>query len=72
MILFTDSIAINKKGELERAWLLTTVYGAVTGVCLAIFFLIILLITYCYYKAYPYGNKKREPGKTHTLNSWTS
>ncbi|XP_061166958.1 uncharacterized protein LOC133175846 [Saccostrea echinata] len=59
-----DSRAIDTVAELERAWTLTTVYGAVTGVCLAFFFLIILFITYCYYRSYPYGNKKREKQKT--------
>nr|XP_022337077.1 uncharacterized protein LOC111133212 [Crassostrea virginica] len=58
-----DSQALNTKEELERAWLMTTVYGAITGVCLAIVFLIILFITWCYYKSYPYGNKKRETKK---------
>lgn len=58
-----DSQALNTKDELERAWILSTVYGAVTGVCLAFFFLIVLFITYCYYKSYPYGNKKREPAQ---------
>lgn len=58
-----DSQALNTKDELEKAWILTTVYGAVTGVCLAFFFLIVLFITYCYYKSYPYGNKKREPAQ---------
>lgn len=56
-----DSQALNTKEELEKAVILTTVYGAITGVCLAFSFLIILFITYCYYKSYPYGNKKREP-----------
>lgn len=56
-----DSQALNTKEELEKAVILTTVYGAITGVCLAFCFLIILFITYCYYKSYPYGNKKREP-----------
>lgn len=56
-----DSQALNTKEELEQAVILTTVYGAITGVCLAFSFLIILFITYCYYKSYPYGNKKREP-----------
>lgn len=56
-----DSQALNTKEELEQAVILTTVYGAITGVCLAFCFLIILFITYCYYKSYPYGNKKREP-----------
>ncbi|XP_062608283.1 uncharacterized protein LOC134270091 [Saccostrea cucullata] len=59
-----DSRALDTLAELERAWTLTTVYGAVTGVCLAFFFLIILFITYCYYRSYPYGNKKREKQKT--------
>lgn len=63
-VVFSDSQALNTKEELEKAWILTTVYGAVTGVCLAFFFLIVLFITYCYYKSYPYGNKKREPGKS--------
>lgn len=58
-----DSQALNTKEELEKARVLTSVYGAVTGVCLAFFFLIVLFITYCYYKSYPYGNKKREPAQ---------
>lgn len=63
-VVFSDSQALNTKEELEKARVLTSVYGAVTGVCLAFFFLIVLFITYCYYKSYPYGNKKREPGKS--------
>lgn len=71
-VVFSDSQALNTKEELEKAVILTTVYGAITGVCLAFCFLIILFITYCYYKSYPYGNKKREPGKSLADLTWNT
>lgn len=54
-----DSADFNSAAALEAATTMNIVYGVIVALLLASVFLVVLLITYCYYKNNPQGRKRR-------------
>lgn len=62
-----DSADFNKGSELEQATTMNIVYGVIVALLISCVFLVVLLITYCYYKNNPQGHKRRSQQKTSKL-----
>lgn len=67
--VFPDSADFNSAAALEAATTMNIVYGVIVALLLASVFLVVLLITYCYYKNNPQGRKRRSQ-KTSKLGTY--
>lgn len=68
--VFSDSADFNKGAELEQANTMNIVYGVIVALLISCVFLVVLLITYCYYKNNPQGHKRRSQQKTSKLGMY--
>ncbi|XP_022299061.2 uncharacterized protein LOC111107923 isoform X2 [Crassostrea virginica] len=62
-----DSADFSKAEEYAQGVTMNIVYGVIVAVIICSIFLVVLLMTYCYYKNNPQGRKRRSQQKTSKL-----
>lgn len=66
-LICSDSMDFNKAKELEAMTTMNIVYGVIVALIICSIFLVVLLLTYCYYKNNPQGRKRRSQQKSSKL-----
>ena len=65
----SDSADFSKAEEYAQGVTMNIVYGVIVAVIICSIFLVVLLMTYCYYKNNPQGRKRRSQQKTSKLGT---